>query len=329
MTTEIAPSSREHNDVVLSQAEIGRPLSARERQAQINIIQELMRNNMKDKTHYGIVPGCNKPSLWKPGAELIAMTLRIAIDHEPIDLSGSDDVRYRMRAIATSQIDQRFLGAAYGECWSLEQKYMWREAVVQKEWDETSVDRRREKYEKTKTKEGYAVVYQVRTHAPDIVNTILKMAQKRAGIAVILLVTAASDIFSQDLEDLPREMADAISDEDRASSVNVEGAGVATEQPQRVSDQPADAKKPQGTGLFVTGARIGKKVEEERDQQGAVTKKGWTLFKIKTSDGVERATFSETVYKTAQTACEGGKPISFEGKETPKGYEITSLEILS
>jgi len=316
---------RDQNDLVLSQADVARPLSVRERQAQINIIQELMRNNMKEKTHYGVVPGAKKPSLWKPGAELIAMTLRIAIDNEPTELSGADDIRYRVRAVAKSQSDGHFLGAAYGECWSLESKYMWREAIVQKEWDETPVDRRRIKYEKTNTREGYAEVHQVRTHAPDVVNTILKMGQKRADIAVILMVTAASDIFTQDLEDLPREIAEAINAEDRAGAVDVPG-----EQPKRASESAKpDVKPPAGVGLFVTSTRIGKSVKEERDKEGNVTTKGWTLYRLKFSDGVERATFSDTVYHDAVKACENGNPVAFDGEESPKGYTIKTLEILA
>ena len=44
---------------------------------------------------------------------------------------------------------------------------------------------------------------QVRTEPEDADNTILKMAKKRALIDAVLTVTAASDIFAQDVEDLP------------------------------------------------------------------------------------------------------------------------------
>jgi hypothetical protein len=46
---------------------------------------------------------------------------------------------------------------------------------------------------------------QIRTEPADLANTILKMAKKRALIDAVLTATAASDIFTQDIEDLPPE----------------------------------------------------------------------------------------------------------------------------
>ena len=39
----------------------------------------------------------------------------------------------------------------------------------------------------------------------DVANTVLKMAKKRAMVDGILTVTGASDIFTQDIEELPKE----------------------------------------------------------------------------------------------------------------------------
>ena len=49
---------------------------------------------------------------------------------------------------------------------------------------------------------------QVRTNPADIANTVLKMAKKRAQIDLTLTATAASDCFTQDVEDLPEELRD-------------------------------------------------------------------------------------------------------------------------
>src|SRR6185369_6401125 len=51
---------------------------------------------------------------------------------------------------------------------------------------------------------------QVRTNPADVANTILKMAKKRGLVDAILTVTAASDIFTQDIEDLPDEIRDEV-----------------------------------------------------------------------------------------------------------------------
>jgi len=45
-------------------------------------------------------------------------------------------------------------------------------------------------------------VNQVRTNPADAANTILKMAEKRAKVDLALSFSGASDVFSQDLDDL-------------------------------------------------------------------------------------------------------------------------------
>src|SRR5690606_20296729 len=62
---------------------------------------------------------------------------------------------------------------------------------------------------------GAFAVKQVRTDPADVANTVLKMAKKRAQIDMTLTALAASDIFTQDIEDLPEEMRD-IADDDAA-----------------------------------------------------------------------------------------------------------------
>ena len=76
-----------------TELEVGRPLSAVDIRTQVNLIQEVMKAVMKQNEHYGVIPGCQKPSLWKPGAEKLLMTFHIA--SEPIieDLSTSDEAR--------------------------------------------------------------------------------------------------------------------------------------------------------------------------------------------------------------------------------------------
>ena len=191
-----------------------RALTAAQHRAQVNLIQEVMREVMEEGVHYGKVPGTGKPSLWKPGAEKLSMTFRIAVDPQiDADLSTEDRIRYRIRAAATSQASGIFLGAALGECSSDEEKYKWRAAVCTEEYDETPVDRRRKKWKKG-DQAAYAIA-QIRTEPADIANTVLKMAVKRAVVAVILQVTAASDIFTQDIEDMSDEIRDQVTDDEK------------------------------------------------------------------------------------------------------------------
>lgn len=191
MTTEIA--TIEHSQTAL------------EIRSQVNRIQQVMKEVMQDGQHYGVIPGCgNKPTLLKPGAEKLRMTFRLAVDPEIEDMSENTSRRYRVRTRVTSQVTGAFLGTGIGECSSEEEKYAWREAVCREEYDATDPSLRREKWKK-----GYSEpLYQVHTNPADVANTILKMAKKRSLIDAILTVTGASDIFTQDLEDLPEELRD-------------------------------------------------------------------------------------------------------------------------
>ncbi len=181
------------------------PLTAVEVRAQVNLIQEVMGAVMKKDLHYGTIPGTQKPTLYKPGSEKLLSTFRISIQPEVEDLSfGGDFIRYRVTCKA---YDSRggFLGAGIGECSTDEEKYKWRGIVCEAEWESIPEDQRRLKFYRNGNQ-----MKQIRTNPADLANTVLKMAKKRAQIDVTLTVTAASDIFDQDIEDLSPEVREAI-----------------------------------------------------------------------------------------------------------------------
>jgi hypothetical protein len=181
------------------------PLTAMAVVARVRLIQEVMTAVMKKDTHYGIIPGCAKPSLWKPGAEQLLVTFRIASESIVEDLSSGDEARYRVTRRGLAISNGSFVGSGVGECSSSEEKYKWRGAICEAEYEATPEDRRRLKY-----KRDGATIKQVRTNPADVANTVLKMADKRAYVALALNATAASDCFAQDLEDLPEEVRESV-----------------------------------------------------------------------------------------------------------------------
>ena len=185
---------------------VQRQLTAVEIRSQINLIQEVMRSVMKEGTHYGVIPGTQKPSLYKPGSEVLLTTFRIAVDPEIQDLSNSDEARFRVILRGKHILTGQALGAGVGECSSGEDKYKWRKAVCDEEFEETSEDRRREKWKKGGYNAKPYKVKEVRVNHADVANTVLKMAKKRAQIDFTLTALAASDIFTQDIEDMPDEL---------------------------------------------------------------------------------------------------------------------------
>lgn len=193
-------------------------------------VQEVMRAVMKPNVHYGIIPGAgDKPTLLKAGAEVLCLTFKIDDDYEVEDLSGNGAIRYRVKSIGKHQATGIRLGSGLGECSSDEEKYRWRKAICREEFEITPSDMRRVKYGRKSN--GHYTVEQVRTEPADLANTVLKMACKRAKIAMVLNVTGASDMFSQDLEDLDATLVQHLAEDDRAAhmqTVRAEWAQKAT-----------------------------------------------------------------------------------------------------
>lgn len=179
-------------------------MTAGDIRAQVNRVQEVMQAVMRKDTHYGVIPGTKKPSLYKPGAEVLAATFRIAVSYRVEDLSSDGEIRYRVTAIGTHQTSGIVMGEGVGECSSGEEKYKWRAAICDEEFEVTPENRKRVKFSKWGS--NIEKKKQVRTDPADQANTVLKMAAKRAQVAMTLNVTAASDIFTQDIEDLPEEL---------------------------------------------------------------------------------------------------------------------------
>jgi hypothetical protein len=192
-----------------------RSLTAADMRAQVNLIQDVMRSVMFDGTHYGTIPGTRSVSLYKAGAEKLMATFRLAADPEVEDLGEQGEVHYRVkvRIVSSSGV---LLGAGLGECSSQEEKYAWRRPICPEEFDVTPENRRRIKFSKYQGR--VEKQQQIRTNPADVRNTILKMAKKRGLVDGILTVTAASDIFTQDIEDLPEELREQVADDARSRS---------------------------------------------------------------------------------------------------------------
>ena len=188
--------------------------------AHAKTVQQVMQAVMKPNVHYGTIPGAgDKPTLLKSGAEVLCMTFRIADRYEVTDLSRDGSIRYRVNCVGEHQTSGATLGSGLGECSSDEEKYRWRKAVCAEEFDATPETHRRLKFGRKQG--GHYTVQQVRTESADLANTVLKMACKRAKIAMVLNVTAASDMFSQDLEDLDAELVRHLVDDEREAQVQL------------------------------------------------------------------------------------------------------------
>lgn len=132
----------------------------------ITQFQQVIQKTLHQRHDYGIIPGTDKPTLLKPGAEKILMMMGLRSEFEIADSTrdfekGFFQYQVRCKLFRGDMLITEGLGA----CNTRERKYI--------KLDPYTLD-----------------------------NTILKMAKKRALVDAALLVASLSDVFTQDLEDL-------------------------------------------------------------------------------------------------------------------------------
>jgi len=198
-------------------------MSAERLLAQVNLIQKVMHSVMKKDEHYGTIPGCKKPSLFKPGAEKLGVTFRLVPEFRlgKTDL-GNGHREYEVTCVLIHAPSGQRFGEGVGSCSTLEAKYRYRSGdsqftgkpVPKAYWDDPA---RSNKHlggvgfhaKKNPDNGKWEIAIQgerVEHENPaDYYNTVLKMAKKRAHVDAVLTATAASDIFTQDVEDLPKD----------------------------------------------------------------------------------------------------------------------------
>lgn len=195
------------------------PITPYQVQQQVQAIQKLMQDVMKDNVHFGKIPGCgDKPTLLQPGAQKLCFMFQLADDYqiEQTDMPNGHR-EYRVKCTLASKGSGSVQGTGLGICSTMESKYRYRNAADYEITDEPIPDdakARKDEYRK----QGYGMKKvngswcwvrfkdSAKQENPDIAdtyNTVLKMACKRALVHATINTTAASDIFAQDLEDLP------------------------------------------------------------------------------------------------------------------------------
>lgn len=266
----------------------------------IQAIQLVMRDVMKPGIHFGKVPGCgDKPVLLKPGAEKIMATFGIRPEvHEEQIPEPNGHVRYRVKVRALSH-DGTFLGEGIGECSTSENKYAWESAVCEEQWEATPPSMRRIKYRQS----GGHVHQdkQIQANPADKANTVLKMAKKRALVDVVLTVTAASDLFHQDLEEDAEEQGEA---------------------PAPIKPPQAKAKaqtKPVASGSTVTGI-----ISRVASKSGETNGKAWTRYGVEMA-GVFYNTFDEALADEAKKLCELQVQATITFKEGQRGKDLIAV----
>ncbi len=293
MSTELA--TRPEQSLAVSQE-----LTVEELALKVKKIHEVMAKVMKPDVHYGIIPGTRKPTLYKPGAELLNMLFRF--DPQPTIEETREGDHYAVRATITLWHTPSGLrmGSGMGSCSTREAKYAYR-----KSWRKCPTCSKDDTIIKGKAqygggwlcfrkkggcgaqfKDGDQDIEGQQTEErianpdlPDSYNTVLKMAMKRALVAAVLNVTAASDIFTQD-----------VAQDDEDEDLDGEGA------PRR--EGPGDARSqeqsPDGPISEAQGKRLWAIAREHVWDQEQV-KDLLTSFKVNSTKEIPRSVYDRVI----------------------------------
>ena len=201
----IAESVKEDNNLILIKPEDKVEFSyvpefaitmneARER---INMLQSFVKEMMIPKVDYGFIPNCDKPALFKSGAEklcdIFGFSKQIEILNRVEDWEKGL-FHYEVKTILINKRTGMIEAEGIGSCNSKERKYIKQDSY-------------------------------------SIINTILKMAKKRAFVDAVLSATRSSGIFTQDIEDLDDDNTVIIPKKNKSNRINTNKTKEATVKP--------------------------------------------------------------------------------------------------
>lgn len=193
-----------------------------------NALVEFVKKMMVENIDYGTIPGTDKPTLLKPGAEKLTTFFGLTPIPEIIESitdwtgegHGGEPFFYFHYRMGLWQ-GERLVAKADGSCNSRESKYRYRMANrVCPHCGKDAIIKGKQEYgggyicfgkkggcgakfsDDDPAITSQAVGRVVNPDIADVVNTIKKQASKRALVAVTLLGVNASEFFTQDLEDL-------------------------------------------------------------------------------------------------------------------------------
>ncbi len=165
-------------------------------------LAEITRGALEEGRDYGKIPGAGeKPTLLKPGAERLCAAYGLAVSYE-ITEREVDHTIVLPWVKRKKKWNNKFQG---------DRSFEWEEEHGEASGLYRYVVECHLSDRRTGQIVGSGLGMASSTEAKycdrprDLENTILKMAQKRALITVVLNVLALSDRFTQDIEDMPRE----------------------------------------------------------------------------------------------------------------------------
>ncbi|HKG11850.1 MAG TPA: hypothetical protein VKB12_00870 [Pyrinomonadaceae bacterium] len=193
-----------------------------------NAVTEFVSRVLRNDVDYGVIPGTDKRTLLKPGAEKLTTFFGLSTRFQLLERiedwtgeqHGGEPFFYYLYRCQLFRGDV-LIAEGDASCNSRETKYRWREAQrVCPACGQSAIIKGREEFGGgwlcfkkkggcgAKFPDGDQTIESQQTGRvfnPDIadqVNTIQKMSQKRALVGAVLLAVNASEFFTQDIEDM-------------------------------------------------------------------------------------------------------------------------------
>lgn len=188
------------------------------------MVKEYVNRHMVAGTDYGVIPGTEKPSLLKPGAQKLISLFRCTPTYKLVASSEDFDTglfSYTFRVRLVSRDTKEALAEGYGSANSREGRYRWRNAARKCPHcaKETIIKGKKEygggwlcfakkggcgaKFgDGDQSIEGQEQGQVENDDIATLANTILKMAKKRAEVDGAIALAHCADMFTQDMEDL-------------------------------------------------------------------------------------------------------------------------------
>lgn len=199
-------------------------MSVDQAKTQLAELQEFVKSVMVEDEDYGVIPGTQKPTLLKPGAEKLCEIYGLAQHIEVttrIENWEQGFFHYEVKATLTSKRTGGLVSEGIGSCNTKEARYRWRNAQrVCPQCGQETIIKGKDEYGGGwlcwKSKGGCGAKFadgaesienqvQGRVENDDpytLVNTVLKLAKKRALVDATLSATRSSALFTQDVEDM-------------------------------------------------------------------------------------------------------------------------------
>lgn len=165
-------------------------------------IRQFISQAMVEGEDYGRIPGTEKPTLLKPGAEKLAefygLAPTIVIQNRVERWDEPGFFHYEVLCRLIHKRTGVIVAEGVGSCNSKEARYRYRwvpEYQLPEDYDKRKAVTR-------KSRDGRTLYRIENDDVFSLANTILKMAKKRALVDAVLSATRSSGIFTQDLEDI-------------------------------------------------------------------------------------------------------------------------------